>query len=219
MFKKIILTSFIIAIILGCHEIKESKKINIDGVIYALFNDVTTTHIEYAAFPAPPFRSDINLDSIVKENKKKDTIAIIRNLLRKRGKYIVAINTSLEPPYTKNIKKDYIKGCLVNDFENIYEDFKKIKDTLNIDITNIPLNDYAYILPYQTYYSKMPRRGFDKYNMILSITNITFNKDFTKAITIMGVSLGRLNGYSAIYFLEKKKDKWIIKCEKGLTIS
>ena len=45
------------------------------------------------------------------------------------------------------------------------------------------------------------------------------NQKRNKAILIVGVGLGRLNGFSAIYFLEKRKAKWFIKYKKGLTIS
>ena len=40
-----------------------------------------------------------------------------------------------------------------------------------------------------------------------------------KAIVIMGASFGKLNGFSSIYFLEKKNGNWIIKYENGLSIS
>ena len=65
----------------------------------------------------------------------------------------------------------------------------------------------------------MSREKYEKYNMVLSFSRISFNKEYTKAIIIMGAGFGKLNGFSAIYFLEKKKEKWFIKCEKGLTIS
>ena len=65
----------------------------------------------------------------------------------------------------------------------------------------------------------MTSKGYDKYDIIINFSRIAFNENNTKAIVIMGVGFGKLNGFSAMYFLEKKNDKWYIKYEKGLTIS
>ncbi len=73
------------------------------------------------------------------------------------------------------------------------------------------------------YYSekikKLPRKGFDKIDMLFSFSNITFNKKYNKAIVVVGVSFGKLNGFSTLIYLEKKHLHWEIKCEEVLSIS
>ncbi|MCD8434113.1 hypothetical protein LNJ03_02195 [Tenacibaculum dicentrarchi] len=65
----------------------------------------------------------------------------------------------------------------------------------------------------------MSDKGFDKCDVALSFSRIAFNKEKKKAIVIVATSFGRLNGFSTLYFLQKEKGIWEIKCEEGLTIS
>ena len=55
--------------------------------------------------------------------------------------------------------------------------------------------------------------------MLFSFSNITFNKKYNKAIVAVGVSFGKLNGFSTLIYLEKKYFHWEIKCEETLSIS
>ncbi len=200
-----------------------SKEENTYKVLSVLYNDLTRQEIIYSAFPPPPPPPNISWDSIKKimaEDKKieKDTVRIINNLIKKNGRLIVAINPTLFVPYPDEFKKEHFKEYL-DDYSEIFYSFKEIKDTLPIDVSKIPLNKYSYILPYQEFYSKMPKKGYDKYDIILNFSRIAFNKKNTKAIVIMGVGFGKLNGFSAMYFLENTKGKWFIKHVKGLSIS
>ena len=211
----------LILMLLGCknNENMSFKKPDVIEVLKVLHDDLIFSEMKYSAFPVPPPHPSINLDSIIEENKKKDTLKVIRDMIKRRGRLIVGIDTVLYPLHNKNLNKNYFQKCLEQGFENLYYSFKAVKDSVNIDVTRIPNNEYSYILPYQNYYKDFPRKGFDKYNVIIKFSRVAFNKNKTKASVIMGVSFGRLNGFSAIYFLEKKKDKWMIKCEKGLSIS
>lgn len=204
-------------------NIISNEEENTYKVLSVLYDDLTRQEIIYSAFPAQPPNPSISWDSIKKNMEldrkiAKDTVKIIENLIKKNGRLIVAINPKLFIPYTNDFKDEYFKEYLDN-YSEIFYSFKEIKDTLPIDVSKIPINKYSYILPYQEYYSKMPKRGYDKYDIILNFSRIAFNKKNTKAIVIMGVGIGKLNGFSAMYFLEKTKGKWYIKFEKGLTIS
>jgi len=204
-------------------NILSAEEDNTYKVLSVLYNNLCRQKMIYFAFPAPPPNPNISWDSIKKNMEldrkiEKDTLRIIDDLIKKNGRLIVAINSTLFVPYTDDFKNEHFKEYLDN-YSEIFYSFKKIKDTLPIDVSKIPINKYSYILPYQEYYSKMPKRGYDKYDIIINFSRIAFNENNTKAIVIMGVGFGKLNGFSAMYFLEKKKGKWFIKHEKGLSIS
>ncbi|MFK8060409.1 MAG: hypothetical protein AB8B78_10000 [Polaribacter sp.] len=223
--KKAILFLLIIVFV-KCDKKQESKEDNLYEILSVLYNDIIDYHIKDISVPKPksvPPGSSVSLDSIKKiiENDRKtekDTVKFINEFVKKNGKLIVAINPTLFTPYTDNLKKEYLKDC-IDGYEDIFLSLKETKDSLAINIAKIPLNKYSYILPYQDYYKKTSKKGYDKYDIILNFSNITFNKNFTKAILITGVGFGKLNGFSFISFLEKRKGKWYVKCEKGLTIS
>ena len=202
---------------------KNLEQENTYEVLSVLYNRISKDEIISAAFPVQPPNPNISWDSIKKNMEldreiEKDTVRIIDDLIKKNGRLIVAINSTLFVPYTDDFKNEHFKEYLDN-YSELFYSFKKIKDTLPIDVSKIPINKYSYILPYQEYYSKMPKRGYDKYDIIINFSRIAFNENNTKAIVIMGVGFGKLNGFSAMYFLENTKGKWFIKHEKGLTIS
>ncbi|TXD49998.1 hypothetical protein [Polaribacter sp. IC073] len=209
----------------NCSEKRENKVENTYKIIHLLYNDITTDHIKTLSFPPPqpPLNNDANWDSIyetleLNRKIKKDTVKKLKSFIQENGKLIVALNPTLFVSFLEDFKKEYIEEYL-EDYEVVFDSLKKIKNTLEINVSEIPNNKYSYILPYQKYYSRMPRKGYDKYDMILNFSRIAFNENNTKAIIIMGVGFGKLNGFSAMYFLENRKGKWFIKHEKGLTIS
>ena len=205
-----------------------NKKENVYEVVKFLYDDAVTSHLKIVALPqpiAPASGSNISRDSILKMIKEfrkvpKDTFSLINNRIRKFGRYIVAIDSVLKPPYPLDINEKSLKDCLIdNEFKSIYNDFKSLRDTVSINVNEIENNEYSYIIPYQDYFRKLPRRGFDKYDILLGFSNIQFNDTYTKAIIISSVAFDRLNGFGEIIFLEKKKSQWTIKCREGLYIS
>jgi hypothetical protein len=206
-----------------CSEQKKNVPNDSYEVLYLLYNDITTHHIKMLSFPPIPPEPSISWDSIKKlieldRKVPKDTLKKIDFVVKQSGKLIVAIQSKLFVPYLDDFKKEYIKEYL-KEYENIFDSLKEFKEPLEMDVSKIPINKYSYIFPYQEYYKKMTSKGYDKYDIILSFSRISFNKNKTKAIVIMGVGFGKLNGFSAMYFLEKKQGNWKIKFEEGLTIS
>lgn len=206
-----------------CSEHKKSIPDDRYEILYLLYNDITTHYIKMLSFPPTPPDPNISWDSIKKlieldRKVPKDTLRKIDSRIKKSGKLIVAIQRKLFVPYLDDFKKEYIKEYL-KEYENIFDSLKEYKEPLEIDVSKMPNNKYSFILPYQEYYKTMTSKGYDKYDIILSFSRLSFNKNKTKAIVIMGVGFGKLNGFSAMYFLEKKQGSWKIKYEKGLTIS
>lgn len=216
------LSLIVVLFCFGCNFKKDPKHeeaFETYNILSTLNNYITTTKMVFFALPAPPPAKGINLDSVIDSNRKKDTIKLINALIKKNGKLIVTIDSELTPPILSEIKKEKIQRCLKLNFEETYNSFGSLKKKSNIDVSQIKMNDYSIIIPYKDYYEKKKIKGYGKLNISLNFSKIAFNKNHTKAIVIMGARFGKLNSFSAIYFLEKEKEKWVIRCENGLTIS
>ncbi|WP_062056229.1 hypothetical protein [Aquimarina longa] len=59
-------------------------------------------------------------------------------------------------------------------------------------------------------------KNFDK---LINFSQISFNQNYTKAVLIVGVNMGPLNGYTSLVFLEKINDAWQIKDIDTFSIS
>lgn len=222
-------------ILLGCNKKQNNKVVDTYEVLKVIYDHIITSHLKIVALPQPPIGpppygrkissdSKKRLDSIRKIAElnwsiPKDTIKLMKKLIKRNGRYIVSIDSILRPPYTTDITSKYLKEYLDVGFNEVYTSFTRIKDSISIAVSKIPNNEYSYIIPYRSYYNNMPRKGYDKIDIGLWFTNIAFNQERNKAIIIVGVGMGRLNGFSAIYFLQKRKGEWFIKGEKGLNIS
>ncbi|CAM1361747.1 hypothetical protein TOREUM_20580 [Tenacibaculum litoreum] len=203
---------------LNCKETQKEAKYE---VVQTLYNYITKYHTHILAFPVSPPDPKIESDSLQKilERDKeiiKDTTKIVNSYLEKEGRSVVCIDKKQSPSIGLSKRKiPYI----TKNFDSLYNDFIKIKGTQALDLTKIKDNRYSVIIPYDDYYPEMSNKGFDKCDMVLTFSRIAFNKEENKAIVIMATNFGRLNGFSALYFLEKEKGEWKIKCREGLSIS
>ena len=219
-----IITSLFIILFSSCkkNDLNNSVKENTYQVLSVLHHDLSRYKMIYSAFqPLPPDpNSNISWDSIKKlmeldRSIEKDTVKIVDALIKKNGRLIVAIDSILTPNWADNIKNiKHHQG-----YGKLLEQFSSNKDTVNINVSKITSNKYAFIIPYREDYQFLGRKGYDKFHIHLSFSKVEFNKEKNKAIVIMGASFGKLNGFSSIYFLEKKNGNWIIKYENGLSIS
>ncbi|QMU62952.1 MAG: hypothetical protein GKR88_00800 [Flavobacteriaceae bacterium] len=220
--KKIfILFTIVFLSFLGCnsHNNSNYELEEIYNVLGTLSSYITNKKMVFYALPAPPPIEKVSLDSIIELYRNKDTTKLINSLVKKNGRLIVAVDPKLNPPYLLDAKKYYLQKCLKQDFNEVYSNFKSIKDTVDIDVSKIQMDNYSFIIPYRDHYKSLTRKGCEKFNVLLKFSRIAFNKDYTKAIVIMSAGFGKLNGFSAVYFLDKDGSTWVIKCDKGLTIS
>lgn len=97
--------------------------------------------------------------------------------------------------------------------------FYNLKKGKSIDLKKINLFRNDSLVYYSNNYKNKNTRGFDEIDICYNFSRIKFNKKFDKAIIIVGLSFSKLDGFSTLYYLEKKGIKWYIKCSKGLSIS
>ncbi len=125
-------------------------------------------------------------------------------------------------PVLKNISNQFSKYPEEEDieFKILLEKINKSKKALTLDLSKFNVKKQFQLSIVDTFLLKKDKYHIEKnYDKLLIFHNISFNSEFNKAVTIIGVSIAPLNGYSSLVFLEKKNGKWIIKNSKTLSIS
>lgn len=215
----------VLLMFLGCKKEQSLKERTKYEVLQTLYNYTTKSHTNILAFPPstipPKPGSSVDFDSLYKKNEEerqivKDTIKIINSYIKKEGRLIVCIDKTQNPSIDLSKRKI---SCITKEFKSLINKFIKTKEIQTLDLTKIKDNKYSVITPYHDYYPKMSNKGFDKCDMVLTFSRIAINEEEDKAIAIMVTNFGRLNGFSALFFLKKENGTWRIKCREGLTIS
>lgn len=206
---------FIIFIFLSCSE-KEKTNIeqeNTYQIMGVLLNYSRETLVLQPGFPPPPNGYDYDFTT-------KDSLGMYKDFLRQtKKKQTIAFSSktfTLSKKY-KDEKVKTVKKCTSDNY--LMNTFLKPKRNIKININKISNLKKDSLIYFNDKHKKMLGAGFEEIDMILSLSNISFNENYTKAIIIVGVSYERLNGESRLIYLEKKHYNWEIKCEKILSIS
>lgn len=157
--------------------------------------------------PPPSGLSDLEF------KKKSDSIK--KTILNKQWmeqEFIISVDSvmktvenSLNNPFNHNTSQLFsgLKACKTN----FNLTMSKVKIPTNIKVLDAtPLNSLGKI-------------DWSGTSMYLSFSRISFNSTYTKAMLIVNVSRGKLNGYSELFLLENLKNKWFIKESHLLEIS
>lgn len=133
-----------------------------------------------------------------KQLTKKKTIAIIDSLF--------------------SLKHSFRGECDLVD-NQLLKEFNNLRVSKKLDISKVTVYDKDTLIQYKEEFRKLPWKGFDKIDLLLSFSRIAFNDSFDKAIVTVGMSKGSLDGVSILVYLEKENYHWRIKCKKVLSIS
>ena len=198
---------------ISCEVRKYDTEIHKYEVLSILLNELTRV-IPSPSFNPPQKKEGLSLNYF----SKKDSLKIVEfNINKINSKQIVAILPELETSVLRKIKLN--SNCF-QQFSGLLDDFFKMKNANErIDISKIKSNRKDSIMYFKKEYLSMHSKGFDAFDILLSFSQIKFNKKLDKAIIIAAKSTSKLSGFNAIYFLERKNGVWHIKCQKGLTIS
>lgn len=130
-------------------------------------------------------------------------------------KKIIAITDSLF-----NLKETYgFMGKCDSVDNQLLKKFNNLRASKKLDVSKVTVYDKDTLIQYKEEFRKLPSKGFDKMDLLLSFSRIAFNDNFDKAIVFVGMSKGSLDGVSILVYLEKENYHWKIKCEKTLSIS
>jgi len=199
-------------------DLNKKEKVNTNKIINLLINEIIDKQLVYFAFPAPPPNLELSLDSLYKEIEKdraipKDTVQIINKMIIEQGKLLIAVDSSFFTLNEKHLKQSECNKK--DDFNNTF----KIKNIKKIDFNKIQKSNFYKIIPSTTGKILSNKNQRLNYHMHLGFSEIAYNKENSKAIIIVGVALTKLNGFTSIYYLEKKNGLWKIECKKELNIS
>jgi hypothetical protein len=192
-----------------CDNNKEEE--NTYQVLNLLTNEFTANSKKIIlTLPPPPNGTKLKYKFSI-----KDSLSLYKQFYEEALKQkVIALQ-----PKMFGIDKQYSfkKDCNVN--PKLLQSFSNLKDSKNIDLNKIVLYKNNSVIYYTDNHRKMYDKGFGEIDICLNFSRIIFSKDYKDAILILGISYGKLNGFSTLYRLEKTNQKWHIKCEKGLTIS
>jgi hypothetical protein len=192
-----------------CDNNKEEE--NTYQVLSFLTNEFTANSRKLIfSFPPPPNGAKLKYQFSI-----KDSLFLYKQFYEKMIKQkVVALN-----PKMFGIDEEYFfkENCDVN--QKLLKSFFSLKKSKKVDLTKIVLYKKDSLIYYTNNHEKKQTKGFDEIDICLNFSRINFSKNYKEAILILGISYGKLNGFSTLYLLEKINKKWYIKCEKGLAIS
>lgn len=207
----------IIAFLLfSCEEKQQEKDVreeNTYQITSYLVNKFREPPLLAPAFPPPPKGKEYIYTT---RDSLTSYMYSVNEFIRKKTIAFLPKTFTLDKEYRKK-KIKTIKEC-TND-KQLIKSFLKSERGIKIDINKVGNSKKDSLIYYTEKHKKMLGRGFNEIDMLLSFSNITFNKDYTKALLVVGVTFERLNGFSTLIYLEKENYHWKIKCEEGLSIS
>lgn len=221
----------IFLILISCNNDKEIAK-NKSQIINLLYHNYSKETLEFFVFPVKnPHSSN---DTIYKNNidykialSNQFYADSIRNLLyekmnsedslkkinyylsQKENRQIYAIDLKMEKYHNLENKKIKLEG-----FELLFLDFIKRNEKDFIDISNIlpKYNDSIIKFEKSSPYNIL-NSDFENFDVLISFSNVHFNKKFSKAIIIGTIGFSNTDFNSKIYFFEKNGKNWTIKHE------
>ena len=109
---------------------------------------------------------------------------------------------------------------LNDDYSNLLTKLESVKKIKQIDISKIKTNRKDSIFYFNKNILTKDSKEFNKFDFLVSFSQVIFNKNYERAIVVGAVSNSKLSGASIVYFLIKTENRrWIIEYEKGLSIS
>lgn len=203
-------------------DIREENKYQIINLIYDNFSNEYMTFFVFPARPSVLPDTDIDyrrmlgdetymdsLHKITSSNKisKNDSLLKINIYIdNNENQQIFAFDLKMEKYH--NLKDRGIEKNKT-DFEKLYKKFVVSKKTDTLNIHNIlPKNNDSIIVYRKELLKDKVGVEYEKFNVLISFSNIVFNNDYSKAILIGTRGFSGTNSHSLIYFLEKQNGKW-----------
>ncbi len=180
----------LVFLLLSCNKKNDKTEENTYRIISYIIGNMQNSAL-FVPLP-PPLEgcSHTIKDSLLSYKKfynvyhKQKTIAIVKEMSCRNQKYTLGNDCSI-------------------DVTELLDKFNKLKETKFIDINKMGRNNNTFIY-YDKDFKKLQGKGFgSKMDLVFSFSRIAFNSEYNKAIVVVGVSMGRLNGVSVLFYLEK----------------
>ncbi len=209
---KIIFKIIILSILIfGCQsKIKTCEELETYSILSLLIsNSIGPMNLPIQPPPPPELFDSVYI-------KKRDSVFQLRETEDwKNQKYIAAIN----PYLFHNNKFITIDSAFREKYNPLLEKFISLDKGINIKIDKIiPTRGNVFIIK-PSDEELQDRESWNKFNEIFNCSRIVFNENCTRALTIIGVTREKLDGYSSLVLLEKIDGNWVQIHAKTLTIS
>ena len=208
---KILFFIFLSSLYYSCKFDDSIEKENTYQVLSLLINEYTANSKKIIFnIPPPP-----NGTRLKQKLSIKDSLLLYKQFYKETIKQkVIALNPKM---FGIDEQYHFKEDCNIN--QKLLQSFFNLKESKKINLNKIRLNKKDSLIYYTDNHKKMWAKGFNEIDICLNFSRIKFDKSYKHAILILGVSYDKLDGFSTIYFLEKKKEKWVVKCEKSLSIS
>ncbi|AOW20537.1 hypothetical protein [Urechidicola croceus] len=194
-----------ISLFFSCKKKENIEEKHTYEIISLIYNNSSSPMMPPPA-PLPSEGLITKEDSIYFQNYRKQLI---------EKKQIIAIEPKLEKPRNKKVKVH--TDC--KDYENLLLKYYLIDKESPIEISKIVKVRKDSILYFKEEMINRDRKEFENFDILLSFSQIAFNKEYDKAIIATSRSTSRVAGGGSLVFLEHKDGHWSIKCLKRLWIS
>ncbi|MFT7901358.1 hypothetical protein VBY74_15395 [Tenacibaculum ascidiaceicola] len=201
---------------LSCKEKQQASTIeeeNTYQIIGLLLSDLRGSMVLPPGFPPPPGEDTYEFTT-------RDSLRRYKYFYKQTvSKKIIAFLPQIYASEKRNKENELqtINKC-TND-KALINLFLESEKNIKIDINKVANSKKDSLIYYTEKHKKMLGGGFDEIDVLLSFSDITFNKDYTKALISVGVIFEKLDGISTLIYLEKKHYHWEIKCKKVISIS
>lgn len=202
---------------LSCKEKQQASTIEEENT-YQIITFLTEDAKDFLVMPPvlyiPPLPNAKNYDvrAMTCQDSVRDYKYHYKQLTKKKTIAVIDSLFSLKETHSFRGECDLVDNQLLKEFNNL-------RVSKKLDISKVTVYDKDTLIQYKEEFRKLPWKGFDKMDLLLSFSRIAFNDSFDKAIITVGMSKGSLDGVSILVYLEKENYHWKIKCEKVLSIS
>jgi hypothetical protein len=197
-FNRIIVVS-IILLSYSCDSKQNIEDENSFQIVNLLVNYYSKSNVLQPSFPPPP-------DNLKYSYSTEDSLRIYKHFheetIRKK-----LINIS-EKMFA--VKEKF-------DFENICnEDVQLLNSMYSLEEKSF---DFSGIVLTNSNSFLSQKNKINEIDIKINFSRIAFNKTYDKAMLVLGINFGKFNGFSTLIYLEKDKYRWVIKCDKELSIT
>jgi hypothetical protein len=206
--RKVLTASSLFLFFISCEQKKSNELKNTYEILSLLTNKYLNTIVLKPSFP-PPVDSNNNYSFLTRDSLNTYK-RFYQETIREKT---VGINPNL-----MGVKRVF--GIDDKCFENkaLINSFMELNEVQKINLNRIIVYQNETILGLKEI-SDNHFNDLTTTDIIIQFSRIAFNNELDKAIIIVNGTYDKLDSVTVLYYLEKKKERWHIKCERGLSIS
>lgn len=198
--------ALILLIYISCNNLENKYEENKYQILDLIYGDYSKYQMDFFISPIekPPVPSSLSYK--LNLSNKKDSLAKVKDYYKKEKKQIFAFDLKMNRYH--NIRERKLRENIIG-FDDLYKCFIISEKIDSLDIYKIsPKNNDSLIIFKEGLLKKRVGVEFQKFDVFVSFSNITFNSNYSKAVVIGTRGFSGTDSNSIIYFFEKQNGKW-----------